>query len=91
MTSSPLNTAEAKQNQSLPFFFIEAGKSVVYSPDGQQKLPDDWTGLLCEGGNVKNLWFFGREDGERSFSKLMASTKSDALAEIQSLARTPQH
>lgn len=80
-----MNHAQAiKQNQTLPFFYTTAaGKVVLQSADGKTELPRNFTGLACTSKSVTDLWYLGEDQGERSYTKLNATLKSDALIELQ--------
>jgi hypothetical protein len=84
MNTLPSTADRRMQNHTLPFFHSVNGKLVVLSADGTQDLSEGWTGLLCSAGDVTELWYFGLEDGERSFNKLSSRYKEEAQAEISS-------
>lgn len=65
----------------LPFLMREGEKVVVIAGDGGARLGDEWTGVCCEASSVKSLWYIGRSHGERSFTKLQATTLAEANME----------
>jgi hypothetical protein len=66
-----------------PFLFVTDGKSAVHDGETGEPLPDDWTGVCTDGASIYSFWYIGRSGGERSFTKLQATTYEAALAEAQ--------
>lgn len=73
--------AMAPEASSLPFLMKEDERYVVFSGNGGGPFPDDWTGVCCDASGVKSLWYIGRSYGERSFTKLQATTLAEGNLE----------
>lgn len=72
--------AEVNPLRDIPFMISEDGMMQVYSPDGTEKYPSDWTGITITGS--KDFWYIGYENGERTLNKLNATTFAQAQAEV---------
>jgi len=72
--------------EALPFMMFVDGKSKVCDGITGVELGERWTGICTAAEDVKALWYLGWEDGERSFTRLKATTREQALEEIRYLA-----
>lgn len=81
----PIGKAYINPARDLPFMTVVAGHVLIHEPDNGTPLPDDWTGLCVDGNDVHGFWYIGRDNGERSFSKLAA--REHAEAEIEAAER----
>lgn len=64
---------------------VKAGKAVVYSADGKEELPSDWTGVAQGAAGMTKWWLIGQSGGERSLNALQAKTYAEALEEAKSI------
>jgi hypothetical protein len=65
----------------LPFLMREGEQYKVFAGGSGEALGSDWTGVCCDVSDVNSLWYVGRSDGERSFTKLQAKNLQEANLE----------
>ena len=68
---------------AIPFLMMVEGKGNVCDGETGDVLPGDWTGVCVDSSSIHSFWYIGRSGGERSFTKLQATTYEAALAEAQ--------
>lgn len=65
----------------LPFLMLERGQYKVFAGGSGEALGSNWTGVCCDASDVKSLWYIGRSNGERSYTKLQAKNLQEANLE----------
>ena len=74
----------------LPFLMLERGQYKVFAGGSGEALGSNWTGVCCDASDVNSLWYVGRSNGERSFTKLQAKNLQEANLESAKVRESEQ-
>jgi len=80
-------SSPARKQRDVPFMTCVGDHVLIHDGETGTPLDATWTGVCCDARSASTFWYIGRNNGERSFSRLKASDLEAATAEAVIILR----